>query len=793
MKLGIDIGSVTAKVVILDESGKVIASRYVRTRGQPVETILAILQEVLAKYPPAGFTAAAATGTGGQFVAGLLDIPFFNEITAQAAGTTHFHPEVKTILEIGGEDSKLIVLKKETIDALPKVSDFALNGVCAAGTGSFLDQQASRMGIPIEEFGDVAMKSEHPPRVAGRCSVFAKSDMIHLQQVGTPVHDIVAGLCFAMIRNFKGQVIRGRTLEKPVSFQGGVAANKGIRRALLEVLELNEADLIIPEYFALLGAAGAALSSPPNHLPDDTLQRLRDYITHREYRFVTLPSLTGDDYPLEIEPVKIESDEPVEAYIGVDIGSISTNVVVIDANNNVLARRYLMTASRPIEAVKQGLLEVGHELEGKVIIKGTGSTGSGRYMTGEFFGADVIHNEITSHAKAAAFVYPEVDTIFEIGGQDAKYISLQNGTIVDFTMNKVCAAGTGSFLEEQAEKLGINIKEEFGQLGLSSPSPLDLGERCTVFMESQQNYYKQRGAGKKDLVAGLAYSVVKNYLTKVVEDRKIGDHILFQGGTAFNRAVKAAFEAVLGKKVIVPPHHDILGAVGVAMLAKDEMENSLGKTRFRGFDLTDRKYELSSFECQSCSNRCEIHKVVFEGEKPLFYGSRCGKWDSQEQQDRRKFSKIPRLFEERSRALLNTYSKDKPDKPNGKSLGIPRVLFFHELYPLWKAFFTELGFQIILSDPTNRHIIRQGVENIVEEPCLPIKLAHGHVLNLLEKNPDFIFLPVQCTMEKIVDDFHKSWNCPLTQSLPFILKVNIRRYYNRSSTPTAAGNGCGAS
>ena len=769
MKIGIDIGSVTAKVVVIDNADNIVDSKYVRTKGQPIETVLAILEKLLAKYPPAQFKAAAATGTGGQLIATLLGIPFVNEITTQASGIAHFHPNVQTVLEIGGEDSKLIVLQKETSEALPKVIDFAINGVCAAGTGSFLDQQASRMGIPIEDFGDVALKSEHPPRVAGRCSVFAKSDMIHLQQVGTPVHDIVAGLCFAMIRNFKGQVIRGRDLGKPIAFQGGVAANKGIRRALLEVLEVEEKDLIIPEYFAVLGAVGAALSSKENPLPADTIQRLKDHISKHDYKFITLPSLKGGDYPIDIESVKFDAVKPVEAYVGVDIGSISTNVVVIDRENRVLARRYLMTASRPIEAVKQGLLEVGKELGDKVIIKGTGSTGSGRYMTGEFFGADVIHNEITSHAKAASFVCPEADTIFEIGGQDAKYISLQNGTIIDFAMNKVCAAGTGSFLEEQAEKLGINIKEEFGQLGLASTQPLDLGERCTVFMESQQNYCKQRGAAKEDLVAGLAYSVVKNYLTKVVEDRKIGDHILFQGGTAFNRAVKAAFEAVLGKKITVPPQHDILGAIGVAMLAKDEMATNGKTTCFRGFNLVNRKYELSSFECQSCSNRCEIHKVVFEGEKPLFYGSRCGKWDSAEKKEQRQSSKIPRLFEERMQALLNTYPKDKPDKPNGKTVGIPRVLFFHELFPLWKGFFTELGFQVILSDPTNRHIIRQGVENIVEEPCLPIKLAHGHILNLLEKKPDFIFMPVQCTMEKLSADFKKSWNCPLTQSLPFLI------------------------
>ena len=784
MKLGIDIGSVTAKVAVVDGVDNIIESRYTRTKGQPVETILAILEDILARYSPDRFKLAAATGTGGELISDLLGVPFVNEIIAQAAGTARLYPEVRTILEIGGEDSKLIILGRESPDSPPKVTDFAINGACAAGTGSFLDQQASRMGIPVEQFGDVALESVHPPRIAGRCSVFAKTDMIHLQQVGTPISDIVAGLCFAMVRNFKGNVVGGRNLRTPVSFQGGVAANKGIRRAILEVMQLKELDLIIPEHFAVLGALGAALvagekaqgksGAKEGNLPVDTLQRIREYIARREYKFVTLPPLNGDNYPINTEPVTVRAAQSIEAYVGVDIGSISTNVVVIDRDNNVLARRYLMTAGQPIEAVKKGLYEVGQELGGSVRVKGAGSTGSGRYMTGEFFGADVIRNEITSHAKAATFMCPEVDTIFEIGGQDAKYISLQDGTIIDFAMNKVCAAGTGSFLEEQAEKLDININEEFGSLALSSKQPLDLGERCTVFMESQLNFHKQKGATKEDLVGGLSYSIVNNYLTKVVEDRRIGDHILFQGGVAFNRAEKAAFESILGKKVQVPPHHDILGAIGVAMLAKDEIEANGGQPRFQGFDLRSRQYELSSFECQDCPNRCEVHKVVFEEERPLFYGSRCGKYDSPGKKEQRRSSKIPRLFDERYQALMNAYPKDTPDSPNGKTVGIPRALFFHELFPLWKAFFTELGFRVVVSDPTSRHLIRKGVENVIEEPCLPIKVANGHVLNLLEKEPDFLFLPVQCTMEKLTDDFPKSWNCPLTQSLPFIMYSSVR-------------------
>ena len=294
LKLGIDIGSIAAKVVVIDEAGNIIESQYTRTKGQPVETILTILEDILTRYSTDSFKVVAVTGTGGELIAKLLAVPFINEIIAQAEGTTRFHPEVKTILEIGGEDSKLILLGEESTGTSLEIADFASNSACAAGTGSFLDQQASRMGISIELFGDVALESEHPAPVAGRCSVFAKTDMIHLQQVGTPVPDIVAGLCFAMVRNFNGQIIGGRNFGTPVSFQGGVAANKGIRRALLEVMQLKESELIIPEHFAILGALGATIvagkktpggdGTGEGALPRDTLQHIRDYIAQRESR-----------------------------------------------------------------------------------------------------------------------------------------------------------------------------------------------------------------------------------------------------------------------------------------------------------------------------------------------------------------------------------------------------------------------------------------------------------------------------------------------------------------------------
>ncbi|MCK4746274.1 MAG: hypothetical protein KAT15_04530, partial [Bacteroidales bacterium] len=419
------------------------------------------------------------------------------------------------VFEIGGQDSKFISLQNGV------VVDFEMNKVCAAGTGSFLDQQANRIGVSIEkEFGELALKSKNPPRIAGRCSVFAKSDMIHLQQIATPVHDIVAGLCFAVARNFVSTLGRGKNLDFPVSFQGGVAANAGMIRAFRELLGASEGDLIIPEYHASMGAIGAALNLV-NKIAEFEAFKGIEYLD----KYLHEEKSRGNYNEILVEP-EIEMDKNVhklpegkgktDVYLGLDVGSLSTNVVLIDKENRVIARRYLPTESKPLEAIRKGLSEIFQEVGDKVVVMAAGTTGSGRYLTGDFIGADVIRNEITAQATAAIVFDPKVDTIFEIGGQDSKFISIDNGVVVDFEMNKVCAAGTGSFLQEQAEKLGINIVEEFGDLALKAQRPASMGDRCTVFMESDLNSYQQKGVEKENLIGGLAYSIVKNYILKVV-------------------------------------------------------------------------------------------------------------------------------------------------------------------------------------------------------------------------------------------------------------------------------------
>jgi len=764
--IGLDVGSVSADLVVTDAAGNALESRYVRTVGRPLPVSLELLKDLLTKYQDVA--GLCVTGTGGKVIAELLGVPFINEIVAQSRATARLHPEARTIIEVGGESSKLICLAGGGNGA-PRVTDFAINSVCAAGTGSFLDQQASRLRVSIEEFSRLALKSERPPRVAGRCSVFAKSDMIHLQQQGTPDYDIIAGLCFALARNFKSNLGKGKDFVRPIAFQGGVALNVGMVRAFRETLELADGDLIIPAEPGCTGALGAVLEvlDRGQDCSLKGLQPLEEHILGAQVKAERLSPLKCDGYRMDLSSKPLPTAVgKVDAYVGVDIGSISTNVVVVDRERNVLARSYLMTEGRPLEAVKKGLWDVGQEVASRVNVLGCCTTGSGRYMVGEFIGADLVKNEITSHARGALAMDPNVDTIFEIGGQDAKYISLEGGAVVDFAMNKVCAAGTGSFLEEQAERLGLKIEEEFGRTALSSPQPVKLGERCTVFMESDLNHHQQRGLPTEDLVGGLCYSIVYNYLNKVVEDRRIGERIFFQGGVAFNRGVKAAFEKVTGKKITVPPQHDVIGAYGAALLA---MEHAEGKSRFKGFDLRHVGYQLGAFDCKGCSNRCEIHKVSIEGREPLHYGSRCGKFE-----DRKKHARgesLPRLFAEREEALLNSYGRDEPAAPNGVTIGIPRLLTFFELYPFWKAFFTELGCKIVLSEPTNRRIVSLGNDHITTETCFPIKVAHGHVADLMDKEVDYIFVPSIINSEHEAQGIVHSFLCPLVQSMPYLIEA----------------------
>ncbi|UCD64139.1 MAG: CoA activase [Candidatus Zixiibacteriota bacterium] len=762
--LGIDIGSVSVKLVLL-ENDRVVRTAYRRFHGRPFETLCQLLNEQFRDLDGSSLN-LGFTGIGGKTARRVLGGKFFGEIASIAAGNFHSVPQARTIIEMGGEDSKLIVVDSPT----RTVRDFAMNAQCAAGTGSFLDQQAARLKISIEgEFGRLALKSQKPPRIAGRCSVFAKSDMIHLQQIAAPDYDIVAGLCFAVARNFKSSIARAKKFEPPIVFEGGVAANPGMVRAFAEILGLTDGQLQVPEHYNVIGALGAAVLAGENSTLVESFdsEKIRSYLDYRQVVASGREALSFDfpdskyyDITMADRPADIDD---LEVYLGVDVGSLSTNLVLIDADHRVIARRYLMTEGRPIEAVRRGLREISEEVGDRVTVKAVGSTGSGRYLIGDLIGADVIRNEITAQATAAIDIDPEVDTVFEIGGQDSKYISIDKRAVVDFEMNKACAAGTGSFLQEQAEKLNVNIETEFSDRALCATCPVGCGERCTVFMESDLVAHQRSGASKDDLLAGLAYSIVSNYLTKVVGDRRVGDHIFFQGGVAWNKAVVAAFEKMTGKHVTVPPHHDVTGAIGAAILAKEQIDQPGFETSFKGFDFHKRRYELESFTCEDCANQCEIHKVILEGEEPLYYGSRCERYEV----DRRQGRDLPTDYAAvRKRLLFKRYLEPAVVSGSKGRVGIPRVLHFFDYYPFWRAFFESAGFKVVNSDVSNQKIVENSLELFSAETCYPIKIVFGHVGNLLDKGVDWLFLP---SLIKVADQQELAeegaYICPYVQTI----------------------------
>ncbi len=751
----------------------IMNSKYRRIMGEPVRATLELLRPILNHIPQQDLIYLSVTGSSGKLIAQKLNIPYQNEFRAIARAIGALHPEIRTVLEMGGDSSKYIILEPHADGA--GILDYEVNGDCAAGTGSFIDQQASRLLYKIEDVGDIVLQAGKPANIAGRCSVFAKSDMIHAQQKGFQPPEILKGLCQAVVRNFKGTIIKGKAIIPPVTFIGGVAANKGIVQALRENLSLDEKSLIVPPLFNWMEAIGAALLSfeKSDCKPATLFLQSFDNLLSNIKQFDRMEPLKIDKVVLlrnlaKPDPISV-TRKKIPVFLGIDIGSVTTKLAVIDEQGNLIKGIYTKTQARPIEVVKNGLQEIDSELGDTIIIQGVGTTGSGRELIGELINADTIKDEITAHKTGAMHISRThtdkiVDTIFDIGGQDSKFISLEDGVVIDFAMNEACAAGTGSFLEEQAEKLGINIKEEFARFAFESERPIRLGERCTVFMEKEIIPYLQQGAEKKDIVAGLAYSIVTNYLNRVVRGRKLGDVIYFQGGTAYNDAVAAAFAMILNKEIIVPPFNGIIGAIGAALLAQEKIHRAGKSTGFRGFHIEHVHYQLRAFSCKGCTNFCDIQEFTVDSKK-TYWGDKCAERYRKEIQLERQ-PIIADLIKFRESLLLENFES----KQNRKiKIGIPRSLYFYDQFPFWHTYFDELGFQVILSDETNRHIIVNGVESRVAEPCFPVTVAHGHFQDLIEKGADFIFVPNVVDAETQFTETN-SFFCPWGQTLCFVLK-----------------------
>ncbi|AKL96388.1 CoA-substrate-specific enzyme activase [Clostridium aceticum] len=731
--LGIDIGYASIKLVLINNNNEIKHTVYLLHKGRIQEVLKETIYNLLSRYALEDVKFAAITGNGSKFLAEEQEIQHINEVTAIVEGSRITEEKIGSIIEIGGQSAKYITEFNKNHKSQIKIG---INADCSAGTGSFLEEQISRLDLKLEDYSIFTEKAQSIPRIAGRCSVFAKTDLIHHQQEGVCVEDLLLGLAYALVKNYKAAVIKKLPIRKPILFIGGVAYNLGIIRALKDVLSLDEGELIVPQQCGNVGALGAAVIANKDKLKID-LQKLLDHLENRKdsheakddkTQFPKLKAF-GENDSENKHLCKTIGETDLECYLGIDIGSTSTNLVLMNKESEIIAYRYLKTLGNPIEAVRKGLKDLKYEFGDRIKMMGVGTTGSGRYMIGELIGADIIKDEITAQAKAAVTIDDSVDTIFEIGGQDSKYIRLENGVVTDFEMNKICAAGTGSFIEEQAKKLNIPVND-FGEIALNSHYPVNLGERCTVFIEANIAASLSKGVKIDQLASGLCYAIAKNYLNKVVGQKKIGNKIFFQGGVAYNQGVINAFRALLGDKLFVPPFFSVTGAYGVAILAKEEMLEE--KSKFKGLNF-DTKIQFDEKQ--------KHYQPKTEGEGKIY-------------------NEIEKLY-------LKGY--DASIDPQKETVGIPRVLFLHKLFPMFHVFFKELGFNVLLSNSTDEETIKLSQEYSLDETCYPVKLIHGHVAELMNKKVNYLFLPALYTMTHPISKSRQDYGCVYMQAAPAMI------------------------
>ncbi len=766
--LGLDIGSSSVKLAVIDDAGALRHTASQAHKGAAASAAAALvgLARGALELSDENCGGWCVTGSGSCIVRDRDPrTPVLEEVPALTRGAALLAPQARSLIEIGAQKALFITGMNQG-----KPPRFSANDGCAAGTGSFFEDQMERLGARIEDYSRLVARASYVPRLSGRCSVFAKTDIIHRQQEGVPVEDILLGLCYALVKSYKALIVRNLPVERPVALSGGCLRNQGVVSAVRSVFGLDEHELLIDEGQLFFQAAGAALHARviarsacgraigsgadedicaeevpgapygERDRPDVPLAVLVDALGAEVgraplVRTDPLPALSFDPgcgFRLRPEPWPVDQTGLTPCFLGIDVGSTSTNLVLVDEEGALLDAQYLRTRGNPRQAVRTGLESLGARLGDRVAVRAAATTGSGRSLIGAFVGADIVRDEITAQARAAAQADPRVDTVFEIGGQDSKYIALKDGAVVDFQMNKICAAGTGSFVEEQAARLGIPLSD-YGDLALSALEPVDLGERCTVFVETAVNAALAKGADKRDVAAGLCQSIVRNYLHRVVGANPVGARIVLQGGVAYNTGIVAAFKQFYGDRLTVSPWFAVSGAVGAALLAAEAAGD---ETAFKGFDLKG----------SGAAAQADDAAVSIEENRALFRESRA--------------------------LLLSDY--DGAVDPGKKTVGVPRSLMAYKLFPLAHAFFRQLGFNVIISDESGEDIVRLSQQAAQGETCYPVKLIYGHMQQLLDRGVDYIFMPSIHTIRHKHSKLAHNYGCPYMHEAPRIVAEGLK-------------------
>lgn len=766
--LGVDVGSTTVKTVIINEKKEIIYSKYERHFSKVKESVSSQLREIAEKFPGQGFH-LSITGSAGLGLANAAELPFVQEVFGAFIAVKHSYPDADVVVELGGEDAKIIFLTGGT--------EQRMNGSCAGGTGAFIDQMATLLGITVPEMDELSLRSEKLYPIASRCGVFAKSDIQPLLNQGANREDVAASIFQAVVDQTVSGLAQGRRIKGKVLFLGGpLSFLKGLRRAFVRTLGLTDEEAIFPDTAPCFMAYGCALYAMENSgvfTIDDAISRISGAVMNDDIITGTRLFTTQEEYDefvkrhnsCDAERVDINSYSG-DAYLGIDAGSTTTKLALITPDGGLLYNYYTSNKGRPLDVITDQLGKIYDIIGDRIKIRSSAVTGYGEDLIKAGIGVDFGIVETVAHYRAAALFCPDVDFIIDIGGQDIKCFKIKNHAIDSIMLNEACSSGCGSFIQTFAQAMGYDIAE-FSRLGLFAEKPVDLGSRCTVFMNSSVKQAQKDGATVEDISAGLSSSIIKNAIYKVIRARSaqsLGDNIVVQGGTFLNDAVLRSFEQELGKNVTRPAIAGLMGAFGAALYAK---ENSTGESTLISPEaLKNFSYSSKQTHCRGCGSNCSLTIMTFGDGHKFISGNRCEKGAGLIRKN-----DIPCMFEYKYQHLLEI-TKEKPESPIAR-VGIPLVLGFYEQLPFWHRLFTDLGMEVVISDESTRKTYFNGQHTIPSDTvCYPAKLSHGHIVDLLGKNVDFIFYPCESyNIDEGQSDNH--YNCPVVAYYPELLKANI--------------------
>ena len=777
--LGIDIGSTTVKIAILDENNELVFSDYERHFANIQETLSDLLGRAVYKLGTL-HVSPVITGSGGLTLAKHLGVPFVQEVIAVSTALQDYAPQTDVAIELGGEDAKIIYFEGGNVEQ-------RMNGICAGGTGSFIDQMASLLQTDATGLNEYAKNYKALYSIAARCGVFAKSDIQPLINEGATREDLSASIFQAVVNQTISGLACGKPIRGHVAFLGGpLHFLSELREAFIRTLKLDEEHVIAPKHSHLFAAIGSALNSKRDQ--DVSLHEMQSRLANRielEFEVERMEPLFASEADYEAftsrhakhqVPVADLSSYSGNVFLGIDAGSTTTKAALVGEDGTLLYSFYHNNEGDPLGTTISAIKDIHSKLPKDARIAYSCSTGYGEALIKAALMLDEGEVETVSHYYAASFFEPDVDCILDIGGQDMKCIKIKNQTVDSVQLNEACSSGCGSFIETFAKSLNYSV-EDFAHEALFAAHPIDLGTRCTVFMNSKVKQAQKEGASVADISAGLAYSVIKNALYKVIkvsDASTLGKRIVVQGGTFYNNAVLRSFEKIADCEAVRPDIAGIMGAFGAALIARERYSDCKQTTMLPIEQIENLTYSTSMAKCRGCTNNCRLTINKFSGGRQFITGNRCERGLGKEKKD----NGMPNLFAYKMERYFNYTPLDEKEAVRG-TVGLPRVLNMYENYPFWFTFFHALKFRVVLSPASNRKIYELGIESIPSESeCYPAKLAHGHVKWLIQNGVSFIFYPSIPYEREEYPDANNHYNCPIVTSYPENIKNNMDEIVN---------------